>query len=62
MDSLPFVVSKVSRDFATETNVSIVRISQITAQQRQRQTMATELIAGTLQLTFLELQGHCYKF
>ena len=55
MDSLSYVVSKTFRHFFATTNVSIVSIGQIAAQERQSKTMAAELVAGTSQLRLMPL-------
>ena len=57
MDSLSYVVSKTFRYFFATTNISIVSIAQIAAQQRQSETMATELVAGTSQFLFVPLNA-----
>ena len=59
MGSLSYVVSKMSRHFVTGTIVSVVRIGHIAAQQRQRQAMAAEFVAGTSQLRFVSLYSEC---
>ena len=40
MDSLAYVVNKVLRHFFAAANISAISIGQITAQQREHQTMA----------------------
>ena len=55
MDAVSYVVSKTFRHFFATTNVSIVRIGQIAAQQCERKRMAAELVAGTSQLRLISL-------
>jgi hypothetical protein len=50
MDSLAYVVSKMFRHVFAATNISIIRIGQIAAQQRQSETVPIELVAGLSQL------------
>ena len=55
MNSLPYVMSKMLRHFFAAANISAIGIRQITAQQRQRQTMAAELVTGTVQFRLVSI-------
>jgi hypothetical protein len=57
MDSLSHVASKVFGHFFAVANIPAISIGQITTQQRQSKTVATELIAGTLQLRLISLNA-----
>jgi hypothetical protein len=50
MDSLAYVVRKVFRQVFAATNISIISIGQIAAQQRQSEAVPSELVAGGSQL------------
>jgi hypothetical protein len=51
MEPLSLIVAKT--DLLTTTNISIVGIRQITTQQRERETMAAELVTGAPQFLFI---------
>ncbi|MGA7905124.1 MAG: hypothetical protein WCA06_21035 [Terrimicrobiaceae bacterium] len=55
MGPLSDVVSQTLCYFFTATNVSIIDIGQIAAQQGQSKTMTTEFRAGTEQLGLMPL-------
>ena len=57
VDSLPYIVNKTRRYFFAATNVAIVSIGQLTAEQRQRKAMATELLARASQLRVAPLNA-----
>ena len=57
MDSLSHVVSKMFCHFFATTNISIIGIGQIAAQQRESKTMPIELVTGTSQLRFASLNA-----
>ena len=57
MDSLTHVVSKVFGHFFAATNIPVISIGQIAAQQCQSETMAAELVAGTSQFRLISLYG-----
>jgi hypothetical protein len=57
MDSLSYVVAKT--DFSATTNITTVSIRQITAQQGQRETMATELLTSYSQFLFIPYHAEC---
>jgi hypothetical protein len=57
MDSLSYVVAKT--DFFATTDITIVSIRQITAQQGQRETMATELVTRYAQFLFIADNAEC---
>ncbi len=48
MHSLARVVSETFGDFFAATNVSIIGIAQVAAQQRQSKTVSTEFVRGEL--------------
>jgi hypothetical protein len=53
MNSLSHIVSETFGHFLATTNVSIIGVCQKNTQERQRETMAAELVAGTSQLRFI---------
>jgi len=59
MDSLAYVVSKMFRHVFAATNISIISIGQIAAEQCQSKRVATELVAGTSQLRLVPLNSQC---
>jgi hypothetical protein len=57
MDSLSYVVAKT--DFFATTNITIMSIRQIIAQQGQREAMATELVTRYSQFLFIPYNAEC---
>ncbi len=53
MGSLACVVSKVSRDFSSPLDISVMRIGKVASEQREREAMTAELVAGTPQLPLI---------
>jgi hypothetical protein len=57
MDSLSHIVSKTCCHFVATTNISVVGVGQIAAQERESKTMATELVAGSSQIRLIAINA-----